>query len=218
MSESTIRTRKLTLMAMLSAMAYVLMLVGRIPVVMFLSYDPKDIILAIGGFMLGPGAVAIMSLLVSLVEMLTASDTGLIGFFMNVISTCAFLCPAAWIYQRRRTLRGAAIGLCIGVALMTLFMLAWNYIITPLYLNYPREDVAALLVPVFLPFNLLKGGLNAGITLLIYKPVSSALRRAGLAPVNEAHGQSPRKFSLPVTIAAAAVVITCALLFYLMAH
>lgn len=31
--------------------------------------------------------------------------------------------------------------------------------------------VAELLLPVFLPFNLLKGSLNTVLTLLIYKPV-----------------------------------------------
>lgn len=31
--------------------------------------------------------------------------------------------------------------------------------------------VAELLLPVFLPFNLLKGSLNTALTLLIYKPV-----------------------------------------------
>ena len=42
-------------------------------------------------------------------------------------------------------------------------------------MGYPREAVAELLIPVFLPFNLLKGGLNTGITLVLYKPVVSTL-------------------------------------------
>ncbi len=157
------KTRKLTLMAMLSALAYLIMLIGRIPVVLFLSYDPKDIVIATGGFLLGPLAGAGISLLVSLVEMVTVSDTGFIGFFMNVLSTCAFVLPAAWMYKRRHTLKGAAAGLAIGVACMVAVMIAWNYIITPLYMGVTREAVAELLIPAFLPFNLLEGSLNAGI-------------------------------------------------------
>ena len=180
------KTRKLVLTAMLSAMAYLIMLVGRVPVVMFLKYDPKDAVIAIGGFLLGPASAAMMSLAVSFFEMLTASDTGFIGFLMNVISTCAFVLPAAWLYRNKHTLKCAALGLCIGVLCMTALMLAWNYILTPLYMGYPRAAVAELLLPVFLPFNLFKGALNAGVTMLLYKPVSRALRRAKLIPSADA--------------------------------
>ena len=59
------KTRKLTLMAMLGALAYLVMLIGRIPVVLFLSYDPKDIVIAIGAFLLGPLSGAAISLTVT---------------------------------------------------------------------------------------------------------------------------------------------------------
>ena len=59
-------------------------------------------------------------------------------------------------------------------------MLLWNYWIAPIYMGYPREAVAALLLPAFLPFNLIKGGLNAAITLVLYKPVVTALKRSRL--------------------------------------
>jgi len=35
---------------------------------------------------------------------------------------------------------------------------------------------------VFLPFNLVKGALNAGVTMLVYKPVSRALKKTNLMP------------------------------------
>ena len=35
-------TKKITTMDMLSAIAYVVVVVGRIPVVLFLKYDPED--------------------------------------------------------------------------------------------------------------------------------------------------------------------------------
>ena len=79
-----------------------------------------------------------------------------------------------------------------GVAALTVMMLLWNYFITPLYMNTPREVVAAMLVPVFLPFNLVKGGMNMAATLLLYKPVVTALRRTGLVPPSTSHGQSRR--------------------------
>ncbi|MBR6767712.1 MAG: ECF transporter S component [Clostridia bacterium] len=215
----TSKTRRLTLMAMIAAMAYVIMLVGRIPVVMFLKYDPKDIIIAIGGFMIGPGAAALISVLVSLIEMVTVSETGIIGCVMNILSTLAFVFPAALFYHHKRTLRSAAVGLGVGAVAMTAVMLAWNYILTPIYMGYPRAAVAEMLIPVFLPFNLLKGLLNAGFTMLLYKPVSTALRRNRLiSHEQEKPAQSVTLFHPVVVGSSIALIITCVILMYLLGH
>ena len=185
------KTKKLVLMAMLAALAYMIMTVGRIPIstVPFLKYDPKDIVIIIGGFIMGPMASFIISLVVSLVEMITVSDTGPIGAIMNLLSTCSFACTAAIIYKKNKTLKGAVIGLITGIVIMSGIMLLWNYLITPIYMGYPREVVAAMLPTVFLPFNLIKGGINAAVTMLIYKPVVTALRKLKL--VDETKSDSP---------------------------
>ena len=219
MTEATRSTRTLTLAAMLAAMAYVAMLVTRpLPSVAgFLSYDLKDVVIAIAGFQLGVVPALLITLVVSLLEMVTVSSTGPIGLLMNVISTAAFVLPGAILYQRSKSLKSAAIGLTLGVILMTVLMLAWNYIITPLYMNVPRNVVAGMLIPTFLPFNLMKGGLNAGITMLIYKPVTDALRRAGLlAPSKSSVGK--RAFNLPATLTSLFVVVTCIVVFVLMSR
>ena len=44
------KTKKLTMVAMLCAVAYVVVVVVRIPVVLFLKYEPKDVVITIGGF------------------------------------------------------------------------------------------------------------------------------------------------------------------------
>ena len=175
-------TKKYVTIAMLSALAYVVMCVARVPMVLFLKYDPKDIIIAIGGFMYGPLAALIMSLAVSFVEMITVSSTGPIGFLMNAISTCAFACTAAYIYQKRHSLKGAIMGLVVGTFTMTAIMLLWNYIITPIYMGLARETIVKMLLPTFLPFNLVKGGLNTAFTLLLYKPLSTILRSNTIIP------------------------------------
>ena len=217
MSEANARSRKLTLMAMLAAMAYAAMLITRpLPhVAGFLSYDLKDVIVAIAGFLLGPAAALLITLVVSLIEMVTVSTTGPIGLLMNVLSTGAFVLPSALMYRNKRTLGSAAVGLGLGVVLMTALMLAWNYIITPLYMGVPRSVVAQMLLPTFLPFNLVKGGLNAGITMLLYKPLSAALKRTGLLPSRDG-SSAPRRFNLAATLASLFVVATCVILFILM--
>ena len=163
---------------MLCALAYGAAAAGRIPLVLFLKYDPKDIVIALGGLTLGPLASFSVSVVVSLAEMFTVSETGVLGFVMNVVSSCAFACTAALVYRRRRTFSGAAAGLLCGWLCMVSVMLLWNYFVAPIYMGYPREAVAELLIPAFLPFNLIKGGLNAAVTLILYKPVVTALSRS----------------------------------------
>ena len=175
-------TKTMVVMAMMTAMAYAAVTLFRIPVVSFLKYEPKDVIITIGGFMFGPLASVLMSLVVSLVEMVTISDTGPIGALMNFIGTCSFACLAALIYKSIHTIKGAVTGLAVGTVVMVAVMLAWNYLITPIYMGYPRDAVAAMLLPVFLPFNLLKGVLNSAITMLIYKPLSNVMRKAHILP------------------------------------
>ena len=201
-------TKKLVSIAMLCAVAYVVMMVGRIPIVLFLKYEAKDVIIAIGGFIYGPLTAFIISLIVSVVEMFTVSDTGIIGCVMNILSTCSFACVAAYIYKKNRTLMGAVGGLLAGCLLMVIVMLLWNYLITPIYMGYPREAVAEMLIPVFLPFNLLKGGLNATITMLLYKPVVSALRRGGFVESQDP-GHIDRSQKIGVILITVVVLITC---------
>lgn len=204
------KTRRLTLMAMFAAMAYIIMFVGRFPIssVDFLKYDPKDVVLTICGFILGPMPALTVTLAVSFLEMITVSTTGPIGFLMNFLSSAAFICPAAVLYKRRHSLRGALLGLASGVVLATLLMLLWNYFVTPYYMGYPREAVAAMLVPVFLPFNLVKGSLNAAVTMLVYKPVSRALKKSGLVELGSS-APVQKKRALGASLIAVLVLVSC---------
>ena len=200
--------RKLVLMAMLAAVAYLIMTVVRIPVILFLKYEPKDVVITIGGFLLGPMASMIISAVVSLIEMVSVSDTGIIGCLMNFLSTCSFACTAALIYKKRHTLTGAIGSLVIGSATMISVMLLWNWLITPLYMGGTRESVAAMLLPVFLPFNALKAGLNSALVLVLYKPLTTALRKAGLLPQAS---QGKGKAMLGVYLLGFGLLVTCIL-------
>ena len=202
------KTKKVTMVGMLCAVAFLVTVVCRIPVVLFLKYEPEDVIVSVGGFLFGRLTAFVISVIVSFVEMFTISDTGFIGLIMNVLSTCSFACTASFIYKKHRTMKGAVAGLLTGVVLTTAVMLLWNYLITPIYMGYPREAVKALLIPAFLPFNLLKGGINMALTLLIYKPVVTALRSAGLVPASE-RGEGEKVSRTGIVLVAALILITC---------
>lgn len=84
---------------------------------------------------------------------------------MNIISSCSFACTAAFIYKRKHKLSGALLGLFCGWSCQVVVMMFWNYLITPIYMGYPRKAIVELLISAFLPFNFIKGGLNAAITI-----------------------------------------------------
>lgn len=203
------KLKKSVIISMLAALSFLSVVLIRIPVVLFLSYEPKDVIITIGGFLFGPLVSALISLIVSFMEMVTISTTGPIGMLMNFIATCSFACTAAVIYKRKRTVSGAVTGLVLGVFSMVLVMLFWNYLITPLYMGVSREAVAEILVPAILPFNLLKAFINAALTMLLYKPVSIALRKAHLLP--EKALESNKRRSIGIALVSLTVIITCIL-------
>ena len=212
--------KNLTVLAMISAIAFVVMLLSHmvpvfafIPATPFLKYDPKDVIIVIGGFMMGPLAALASTVVVSALEMITVSATGIIGFIMNVLSTAAFACTASAIYKRKRTMGGAVIGLAAGTFMMTGVMLLWNYlIISPLYMNVGRDVIVGLLLPAFLPFNLIKAVLNSALTLLIYKPIVRGLRRANLIPPQANETESRQQRTTGVMLVAITLLITCLLI------
>lgn len=211
--------KEVVMIGMFCALSYAVMALSKlipINVMGFLSFDFKDVVIAICGFMFGPLPAIIVSVIVSFIELLTISSTGPIGLLMNVLSTCAFVIPASAIYKARKKFSGALIGLAAGVLCMTGVMILWNWLITPLYMGMPREVVVGYLVPVFLPFNLLKGGINAALTVLLYKPVVTALRRAKLFTSRDL-GTNNSKKSITVPVIAAAVVVLVTLVLVVLA-
>ncbi|MCL2025095.1 MAG: ECF transporter S component [Coriobacteriia bacterium] len=172
-------SRKLVLMGLAAALAYATTLLIRIPIFGFLTYDPKDVIIVLAGFVIGPLAACATAVLVAALEM-PISGTGPIGFVMNAAASCTFVGIATLIYWRTKTLKGVLIGVAAGGLAMVAVMLLLNYVLTPLYLGVSREQVVALMLPVLLPFNLIKGGVNAILILVWYKPFLMGLRAARL--------------------------------------
>ena len=196
-TQNSQRIKMVVTLGMLVAIAYAVMWVCKpIPKVAgILQFDLKDMVIVIGGLLYGPLAAAASAFAAALIEMITASSTGPIGMLMNFLSTASFCCTAAFVYKYRRTRLGAVVGLAAGVVVMAVVMVLWNFLITPIYMtSVTREQIIPMLPTVFLPFNLVKGGLNMAAALLLYKPVVGALRSAKLVPESD----SARKGKLNV--------------------
>ena len=174
------KAQNVAITAMFCAIAYVVMYVSKlipINIAGFLSMDFKDIVVTICGFALGPVSAFCVSTVVSLLEMLSVSINGPVGLLMNVLSTCAFSCIASMVYIISKSRTRAIWGVALGTVSMTATMLLWNWFVTPAYMGVERAVVEGMLMPVFLPFNLIKGGLNALGVLVVYKPVLRALAK-----------------------------------------
>ncbi|MBO5777279.1 MAG: tRNA (adenosine(37)-N6)-threonylcarbamoyltransferase complex ATPase subunit type 1 TsaE [Clostridia bacterium] len=174
-------TRKLCGMAVLTALAVVLSCTVHIPYfgAAFLEYSPSDVPVLIASFMYGPVWGLVITALVSLIQGLTVSaGSGWIGIAMNFLSTGIFVLSAGLIYKFKHDIKGATIGLVVGFVCGVVSMILWNILITPLYMNVPRETVLAMIPTVFLPFNVLKYAGNAAMTFSLYKATGKFFKLA----------------------------------------
>ncbi len=176
--------RRMTLLAVFTAMAYAVTFVFRIDV-SFLTFDAKDAIVAIAAMIFGPVSGLIISFLVATIEQITLGNTGFWGWLMDFASTAAFSFVAGYIYSKRRNISGVALSLTSAVIATVTVMMICNLIITPIYMKVELKQVIELLPTLLLPFNFTKSVLNAGIVLALYKPLITALRAAKLLPRSE---------------------------------
>ena len=164
------RLKRLVVLAMLAAISVVLVWavhVPLIPVVSFLEYDPADVPILIATMAYGPVAGVVLTVVVSVIQGLTVSaGSGAYGIIMHIIATSTLVLVAGGVYRLRHTRGGAVLGLV---------MMPANHFITPAFTGWPVAQVDALLIPGILPFNLLKAGLNSGVTFVVYKTVSRYL-------------------------------------------
>lgn len=168
-------------MAMLVAISVVLVLIIHFPIfpaAAYLEYDPADIPIYIGTFAFGPMAGVVLTVLVSVIQGMTVSAGGQIwGIIMHIMATGSFAVVAGNIYKHKKDRKSAIAALAAGVLVMTVVMCLANLVITPIYTGMPREAVADMILPIILPFNLIKAGVNALITFLLYKRISPFLHK-----------------------------------------
>jgi len=169
-------TRRIAVTALFCAVAAIATLFLEFPIlpgVAWLKYDPSGIVALVAGFVFGPATAAVVSVLPYLVHFATAS--GIYGVIMAALATFSLVMPASLIYQRKTTQAGAILAMAVGAIVCLAACIVGNLIITPLYTGMPMADVAALIVPALLPFNLLKIAINCVVCALVYKPVTKAL-------------------------------------------
>lgn len=164
-------TKKLTFIAIISCIAYLTMIIFKIPV-SFLSYEIKDVIITIGAIYLGIKYGILISFIVALLEMITISSTGIIGFFMNFLSTIFYIIPIVYFYKKNSLIKGVI----AGTICMSIVMFIFNIFITPLYLKVELKETIRLLFTLITPFNIIKGSLNGFLLIILQKPLIKIIK------------------------------------------
>ena len=169
-------TKRIAITALFCAVSAICTLVLEFPIIpgiTWLKYDPSGIVALIAGFAYGPATAVVVSIIPYLVHL--ATQSGIYGVIMAVLATLSLSVPAALVYRRLMSLRGAVAGMIVGAVCCLAACILGNVLITPLYSGMATEAVVALIVPALLPFNVLKIAINCVATTLAYKPVSKAL-------------------------------------------
>lgn len=171
-----VNVKAIAVTGVLTAAAFLLTFVFRFKV-SFLTFDFKDTLIAITSLTYGfPYGVA-SAFIVAFIEFLTVSETGIYGFIMNFLASGTFALVCRLIYKYKRTFSGAILSLVVAALSVNIVMITANIFITPHYMGVDTEAVISLILPLLLPFNFSKTVINSAATLLLYKPLTSALKR-----------------------------------------
>lgn len=216
---SNSRIRRLTAISVFCALAYVCVFLIRFKV-SFLTFDLKDSVMAIGAMYFGPLAGVAMALIVSFVEFLTISSTGVYGLIMNFLSSMTFCVVASIIYKYKKTLAGAVLSLTAASGALALVMIFANMFITPFYTGFPASQIRAMIPTLFFPFNLVKGVFNSCVVMILYKPFSTALRSAHIIRASESGEKQslhqPRTRGLVIAVSLAVLILVSLYLFFVL--
>jgi riboflavin transporter FmnP len=173
-------TKRIAVLGVMAALSVLLVYFIRMPIfpsAPFLEYDPADIPILICTLLYGPWNGLLLTIVVSTVQGLTVSaQSGIIGIVMHIFATGAFVLVAGLIYHRKKSWKTAIIGTVAGVLVMTTTMMLWNLLLTPLFLGVPMSVVAGMIIPIIMPFNLIKAGINGFIALVTFKQIGKALK------------------------------------------
>ena len=196
MSNSATRkgVRYITVTAMLSAVAYVLMFIDfPIPFLIpsFIQMDISELPALIGAFSMGPVCGVLVCLIKNLLHLFITS-TGGVGELSNFLLGVMFVLPAGIIYDVKKTKKNARNGALIGAVLMGVISIPVNYFLTyPIYYNFMPEavileayraivpsmkNILQCLICFNMPFTIVKGLFSVGLTMLIYKHISPILK------------------------------------------
>lgn len=168
-------TKQMVTMALMCAIGVILSFVEfpLLPGVTWLKFDASNMPAMVVGFGFGPGAGVAVGIVIAIIHGLLMAD--FTGALMNILTVTCFVLPAAIMYSKKRTYPIAIAGLVLSIIAATIGAIVGNLIVTPMWLGVPLDAVIAMIIPILIPFNLVKGLINAVLTLIVYKSISNLI-------------------------------------------
>lgn len=188
-------TKTIAKIGLLSAIAYVLMFISiPLPIFpVFLKIDLSDIPAIFGGMSLGPVAGLIIVVIKNFLQAITASTTGGVGEFANIMIGGAYVFIICLFYEKWRNYKGVIAGALFGIIAMTIMGCIMNYyVMLPLYAKFmPMEeiiqagniinprvtDLYSFVIWMIAPFNILKGFIMTIAILPLFKKMEKLLTK-----------------------------------------
>lgn len=165
------KTLYITMLGVLAALSIAMMYMMQIPLIPaapYLLYDMADIPILIATLFMGPLAGIILTVIVSVVQGVTINASGsIIGVVMHIVATGAFVAVTGLV--RKAWPKRSALPILLGVLAMTAIMIPLNLLLTPIYTGMPVEKVAEMIVPILIPFNFLKAGINGFVAFVVFQ-------------------------------------------------
>jgi riboflavin transporter FmnP len=169
--------RQLATMAIMLALGIILSFIEfpLLPGTDFLKFDASFVPSTLIGFSFGVGPGVMVGVLVAAVHALFTGNT--VGAVMNAVIAIAFILPATVAYRRNRSTVSVIVGLVISSICMVVVALLMNVLITPVYMAVPLEAVLSMMLPILLPFNVLKALLDTVLVFLLQRNLRAFLEK-----------------------------------------
>lgn len=148
--------------ALIAAVSFVLASVYPIPFppAEYLLYEPGDVPIIVAAVLLGPIPAVMITVVVSALMAVITGQGGIIGFIMHSLVTGCLVLVIGLLYRKGSSLPRYAIVCAGAVVLATAVAIGGNVILTPIYTGLPRSVIVDMIVPVLIPFNVMKLGVN----------------------------------------------------------
>lgn len=172
------RVLRLALDGVLAALGVVLMLLIRVPLIPaapWMLYDGGDIPAMVGSLIVGPWHGLLILAVICIVQLVTPNSSGFYGLLMHFLASGVLVLLPAIVWKKKQTQKSLIISLLLAAVLLTAVMVPLNLVITPLFLGVPVEEVVKMIVPILLPFNFIKGLINAAATYIVFRGIGGVV-------------------------------------------
>ncbi len=193
-TSSTFSTKQMVTLALLSALAYALMLI-HLPFkyLGFLELEFSDVPAVIASLAYGPFAGIMVELIKNLIKAITATTTGGVGELANFLTSACFVVPLGFIFHKSNKKTKTIIAfVAANLGFITAGIVVNYFITVPLYARLfggmeavvgaasatvpAVKDLATVVILGITPFNIVKGILISITGYMVFKVVRNVLQ------------------------------------------